>query len=282
MPALCASPSAYRVALRRAAHQIFDRPLILDDPLALQILTPMLAKNPTDLRAPQRPSSRALRAYLVARARFHEDTVCAARAEGLAQCILLGAGLDTFAYRPARHRLHMVEVDAPAAQVWKRQLLEQSGIPEPENLRFVPADLEHAKSLEPVLAQCLPCAPALVSLMGVLPYLSKAAFVRILQWTARLGTGTRILLDYRLCAETLPAEEQQQLASLAARTSAAGEAFRHLLSPEQMRHLLHEHGFRVTADVGTSDLNALYFSDRTDGLAIAGTSNRLIAATSSG
>jgi len=32
------SATAYRVAMRRAAHQIPDRPLVLDDPIALRIV----------------------------------------------------------------------------------------------------------------------------------------------------------------------------------------------------------------------------------------------------
>ena len=96
------SRTALRVALRRAAHQLHDaRPLVFDDPLAVRILGPEytqeLARTPDKER---RPFSAALRAFMVARARLAEDVLAEAYAErGVRQYLVLGAGLDTFAYR---------------------------------------------------------------------------------------------------------------------------------------------------------------------------------------
>src|SRR3984957_6107511 len=98
------SRTALRVALRRAAHQLYDaRPLVLDDPIAVPILGPHAEEltrtpglNPA-LKA--RPFSIALRAFLVARSRYAEDQLAHAVARGTTQYVLLGAGLDTFAHR---------------------------------------------------------------------------------------------------------------------------------------------------------------------------------------
>ena len=76
------SRTAYRVALRRAAHQVFDQLVVFADPLALQILGLANADRRTlersELRAPARPGSVSLRAFLVARSRFAEDALHAA------------------------------------------------------------------------------------------------------------------------------------------------------------------------------------------------------------
>ena len=69
------SRTALRVALRRAAHQLYDaQPLVLDDPIAVPILgktyADELRKTPT---RPDRLFSVALRAFLVARSRYAED-----------------------------------------------------------------------------------------------------------------------------------------------------------------------------------------------------------------
>src|SRR5580704_7977283 len=138
------SRTALRVALRRAAHQLYDaRPLVLDDPVAVPILgesyAEELQRTPT---RPDRPFSVGLRAFLVARSRYAEDTLAQAVARGVTQYVLLGAGLDTFAHRNPYPSLRVFEVDHPATQEWKRELLQGGDLREPEELTYVPVDFE--------------------------------------------------------------------------------------------------------------------------------------------
>lgn len=93
------SRTAQRVALRRAAHQLWDYPKVFDDPLALKIVGHKAAAELASTRSSDTTASRALRAFLVARARFAEDQLALAVARGVKQYVVLGAGLDTFAYR---------------------------------------------------------------------------------------------------------------------------------------------------------------------------------------
>ena len=98
------SKTAHRVAIRRAAHQLLDQPKVLDDPLALRIIG---AEAADDLRSNPKEHhafSRAFRAFMAARSRYAEDELATAVAHGVAQYgaaqyVVLGAGLDTFAYR---------------------------------------------------------------------------------------------------------------------------------------------------------------------------------------
>ncbi|MEO6805025.1 MAG: class I SAM-dependent methyltransferase, partial [Edaphobacter sp.] len=145
MEAARPSRTALRVALRRAAHQLYDaQPLVLNDPIAIPILgqeyLPELHKTVTKL---EKPFSVALRAFLVARSRYAEDMLFHAVMNGVTQYVLLGAGLDTFAFRNTHPNLRIFEIDHPATQQWKRELLETSHIPIPQNLTFVPVDFEH-------------------------------------------------------------------------------------------------------------------------------------------
>ena len=111
------SKTALRVALRRAAHQLHDKhPLVFTDPLALPILGPEfreeLNRTPS---ADKRPFSAALRAFMVSRARLAEDTLAAGVAQrNTQQYLVLGAGLDTFAYRNPYPHVRVFEVDHPA------------------------------------------------------------------------------------------------------------------------------------------------------------------------
>ena len=84
-----------------------------------------------------------MRWFIAARSRYAEERVVAAVAAGARQVVVLGAGLDTFAYRwapPPGGRAF--EVDHPATQAWKRRLLAEIGVAEPAHLSYVAVDLE--------------------------------------------------------------------------------------------------------------------------------------------
>src|SRR5665213_2889961 len=169
------SRSALRVAMRRAAHQIYDaKPLVFEDPIAVPILGDTYAeevrRTPT---RPDRPFSVSLRAFLVARSRYAEDNLARAVARDVSQYVLLGAGLDTFAHRNSYPGLRVFEVDHPATQLWKRQLLEAGGIAPPHRLTYAPVDFER-ESLPGQLLEAGfdPQAPSFFAWLGVVPYLT--------------------------------------------------------------------------------------------------------------
>src|ERR1043166_5140240 len=149
------SRTADRVAERRAAHQGGDRPLVLDDPVALRVIR---AEGAQELGT-HPPAGEAamlapyLRAFFVMRSRFAEDALGAAVAEGVRQYVVLGAGFDTFAYRNPFPELRVFEVDHPDTQATKRQRLADSGIEIPPSLTFVPIDFTTMK-----LENALPAA----------------------------------------------------------------------------------------------------------------------------
>src|SRR4029079_17988237 len=121
--------------------------------------------------------ARVFRAFMAARSRFAEDELATAVEKGTGQYVVLGAGLDTFAYRNSNRELRVFEVDLPATQQWKRALLTKAGIEVPPNLTFVPVDFEHqtlAEGLEEAGLEMQ--SPAFFSWLGVVPYLSLEAF----------------------------------------------------------------------------------------------------------
>ena len=266
MPRPEPSPSALHVARRRAAHQAFDEPRVLDDPFALRVFG--LSENSSrdqihaaGVRAPARASSRALRAFQVARARFAEDVVRSAYASGVRQYVVLAAGLDTFALRNPYADLRTVEVDLPATQAWKRGLLARNGLAEPATLALVAADLQDAGLPDALSSAGLNVGePTVVSAMGVVPYLRETALRATLAWVGALPAGSSLVMDYRLPRTALPPHEQRELDSLAARVAAAGESFHLLLTPDAIRHLLAEFHLQVEMDVGAEELNQRYFA----------------------
>jgi methyltransferase (TIGR00027 family) len=118
------SRTAWGAARHRAAHQLLEGGRVFSDPLAIRIL----GEDPEEVvREAAEPSRRAMRSFIAARTRFAEDALARAVQGGVEQLVILGAGLDTFAYRsPFRERLRVFEVDYPATQEWKRQRLAEN------------------------------------------------------------------------------------------------------------------------------------------------------------
>ena len=91
------SRTAIGAAGHRAAHQVLERGRIFADPLALRILGEDAERALAD--AAENPARRGLRLRIAVRSRVAEDSARRAISEGVRQIVVLGAGLDTFAYR---------------------------------------------------------------------------------------------------------------------------------------------------------------------------------------
>lgn len=272
------SRTALRVALRRAAHQLYDSPLVFEDPLAVPILgdafTEELRRTP--VRA-DRPFSVALRAHIVARSCYAEDNLRRAVAAGVRQYVLLGAGLDTFAYRNPCPELRVFEVDHPATQSWKHALLATSHIAIPDNLTHVSIDFER-QTLPARLAESgfNGSAPAFFGWLGVVPYLTLEAFRATVELIASQPLGSGVALDYALPRAALPPLEQLAHDSLASRVKLAGEPFQLFFTPKEIAAELS--AFRRLEDIGSAEINARYFSDRDDQLRVLGSGGRFLSA----
>src|SRR6202034_2797356 len=261
-----ASRTALGVANRRAVHQLLDQPPVLNDPIAIPILGPQFE---IDHQRQKHPVARAFRAFMAARSRYVEDNLAAAVESGVAQYVVLGAGLDTFAYRNRFPQLLVFEVDFPATQEWKRGLLQAAGIPEPANLTYVPLDFEH-RTLHEGLTEAgfNSQLPAFFGWLGVVPYLTLPAFRSTIDLVAAVPGVTAISFDDALSAEDLSPARQKQREALAARVAAVGEPFKLFFRSEQLDNELRSAGFQRIEQLDTQEVNQRYFSKRADGLAL--------------
>ena len=264
------SRTALVVATLRAAHQLLDQPLILPDPVALPLLgaaaEASLRKDPFAL---DDPLSRALRAAVVARSRFVEDALARCVAAGVRQYVLLGAGLDTFAYRnPFRGEgLRVFEVDHPGTLRWKQRHLRDAGIAIPPRVDFVPVDFERDE-LGGALrrAEFRADQPACISWMGVTMYLTDDAVLRTLGAVAALAPGTCLCFDYRVPASMLDAAGRLAHELIEARAASVGEPWRSAFDPAQLERQLLDMGFGSAQTASANELNERYFARRNDGL----------------
>lgn len=270
-----ASKTALRVAIRRAAHQVIDQPRVLDDPIAVRLVGPGFAR---DMERAMHPVARDFRAFMAVRSRYVEDQLAAAVARGVAQYVVLGAGLDTFAYRNPFPALRVFEVDFPATQAWKRALLEEVGIAAPAELTFVPLDFEH-KALAAGLAEAGfdAGAPAFFGWLGVTPYLTLEAFRATLDAIAQLPVGSGVGFDYALSPESLSPQGRTAFDALAGRVAAAGEPFQLFFMPDELEVELRSAGFQHIEQRDSDQLNEMYFKDRADGLKLSAVKLAMLA-----
>jgi methyltransferase (TIGR00027 family) len=269
------SRTAFRVAERRAAHQLLDRPLVFADPLAVRIVGGRVDTK-------ESPMSRALTAFMAVRNRFAEDQLATALTRGVQQYVLLGAGLDTFAYRNP-YAVRVFEVDHPATQSWKRELLEEAGIVPPQRVTFVAVDLESDNLAERLADSGFDLrSPAFFSWLGVTPYLTRDAFDETLRFLALTARGSGVAFDWCVDLSLVSDAERMAVEALATRVASVGEPFRLFFEPEDLEAALREVGFDDIETLGRDEINARYFSGRSDGLHVSGAAARLTCATKRG
>lgn len=276
------SKTAQRVAMRRAAHQLLDDPKVFDDPVALRIIG---KEDASALQADPRqsestPLSPYLRAFVAARSRCAEDELALAVLRGVRQYVILGAGLDTFAYRNPHPQgvLHVFEVDHPTTQIWKRTRLDEVGIALPDNLTFAPVDFETQPLEEGLRAAGYdPGKSTFFSWLGVTEYLTAEAVMATLRFIASAPMGSAIVFDYMLSPSLLIPAQRSRFDAFAQRVASAGEPWQTFFDPGLLTTDLRAMGFGYVEDNGPEEINARYFKDRRDGLRVGSLSHLMKA-----
>jgi methyltransferase (TIGR00027 family) len=273
---LHASQTAVRVALQRAVHQVLDaEPKVLIDPIAVGLF-PAATEFAIQADATRHlePGWCRIRANFVLRSRQTEDCLAEAVKRGIEQYVILGAGLDTFAYRqPGWARdLRIVEVDQPASQGFKVQCLKAAGVTVPENLNFFPIDFR-AEALGEKL-RTMPLSkskPNFVSWLGVTQYLDMEAIAGTLEAIASWPGGSELVLEYIESDWTsLDPVGRKAMEDAVARATAAGEPWLSRFSGSAMIDLLLKSGFSEVRHLSMDDARDRYFRGRSDGLTPAG------------
>jgi len=271
------SATAQGAAVWRALHQIIDYPRVLNDPLAVPIIG---REGERALQFAADRQANALRAFIALRSRYAEDRLAAAVGKGVRQYVVLGAGLDTFAYRNPRsdRGLRVFEVDHPATQRWKRARLEAVGISLPPALTFVPIDFETQALSEQLRRAGFDFGkPAFFSLLGVVIYLTEAAAMQSLGIVSACAPGTEIVFEFALPASRLSDAARANREMEMARVAAIGEPWLTFFEPEPLAGRLRALGFSGVDMLPPEDANRAYFAGRIDGLRV-GNSGYMTAA----
>ena len=260
------SRTALMIARQRAAHQVLDHGAILYDPFAMTIL----CEDEKDVLqfALGHPLASIGRLITTARSRIAEDALSRAVERGFRQIVILGAGLDTFALRNphATRQIRVYEVDHSATQAWKRQRLAEVQIALPPWLIFVPVDFERDDLGEKLVAAGLEQnSPAFFTWLGVVPYLTKEAIGRTLDYISSIQ-NSEVVFDYMEPPEAsseelrqLETERTEQLKKIDERSLSRFEA-------AGIAAILRSRGFHAVEDINFQEI-AFRFGCAVQGLA---------------
>jgi methyltransferase (TIGR00027 family) len=261
------SQTMLRTAALRAAHQLLDKPLILRDPIAVG-LVPESSERAVLARLHEHRNQMALRLFFALRSRFAEDRLAEAAARGVRQYVIVGAGLDTFAWRQPDYARNMkiFAVDHVSTLASTQVIFRDRGLPKPANLTFVSADLEErriGKSLSEFGFDR--DAPSFCSVLGVTQYLSSPAVDALLRFASSLKAGSEIVFSFVPAEEDLRGDDVQIAADAGRRNAAIGEPWKTRFRPRDLVEGLTHLGFSDVFHLTPELAHRRYFSGREDG-----------------
>jgi methyltransferase (TIGR00027 family) len=222
----------------------------------------------------------ALILMAVIRYRVLADRLPDAGQRGIRQFVILGAGLDmtTFSLPSFARSWRVYEVDHPATQEWKRRELAKLGWGVPGNLVFAPCDFETQDLLGAIAAAGFDRRlPTMVSLLGVILYLTADSTEALLRDLASLAPGSEVVMTYNPPPDGIDPVVQEVWDKSSPKVDETGESFIGHYTSSQIQALAAEAGFSEAIHHSVEDLNAAYFCDRPDGLRLHSIEQLLIA-----
>jgi methyltransferase (TIGR00027 family) len=263
------SRTAMMTATIRGLHRLEAAPpWVFDDPLALVMVGPAWPGIRAELAtALTEPLLRATGTIVITRARYTEERL---RAGAFDQYVVLGAGLDTFAWRSPdalATGLRVFEVDHPASQAWKLARVAALGLPAHERHVFAPVNFETETvtvGLDRVGFDW--SKRTFVSWLGVLPYLSAEANESTLRALTKTAPGSEVVLSYVIAESQMDPVSQAFHGRFAPLAASKGEPLQTLLRREEAEALVRRCGLEVSDHPTCATLHDLYFAGRADDL----------------
>jgi methyltransferase (TIGR00027 family) len=266
MPQKQPDNTALRTALWRALHvQIDDKPHVIEDEVGFNLIKPEEGWQ----ERPDMKFTKSLRASIVARARFIEDLAKEQISKGVAQYVLLGAGLDSFAQRNAAICSHIdiYEIDQTDTLAWKKEKLIENGYRISNNLHFVPTDFETTSWLDQLISYGFDInQTAFVSCTGVTLYLTEEAIIDTLKKMTSLALNSTIAISFYLPLELLEGEDKVLMEISIMGAAASGTPFVSFFAPEEIIKLAESVGLKNVKTISTRDMTDMYFQNRADNL----------------
>lgn len=253
------SRTAVGTAYMRAAHLMIDsKPWILEDTIALRLIG---AGAPNIINSSRKKYQESyyvnLRSHVLLRSRFAEDRLRESLERGVCQYIILGAGLDSFAFRQPEWvtKCWIFEIDFNETQMFKRKMLLESGIEIPNNVSLIAIDFEKESLYESLTKSNVDFTrPSFFSWLGVSMYLTTNTINNVLKIITLFPQGTEIVLTYANKGAAKSRAEN--------RADELGEKWESKFTDVEIVELLKAAGFSQVYLLDRADTQARYFQTK--------------------
>ena len=240
---------------------------LVDDPFAMRFLppvhrflvhllrTPVLGPALLTKRERQVPG---VMGNLLCRTRFIDETLREAQRAGIRQVAILGAGLDSRAYRLRDDAVHVFEVDHPATQAWKRSRAMRSC--QVGQVTFVSLDFETRKLPEAMSSSGFQTGAVCIFIWeGVTQYIHAEAVDRTFAYLADASAADSLLVFTYIHKGVLDGSLQLPGAKgFLAELESQGEPWVFGIDPAELSGFLAERGFTLLEDVGADEYRARF------------------------
>ncbi|HKA61935.1 MAG TPA: SAM-dependent methyltransferase [Methylomirabilota bacterium] len=201
------------------------------------------------------------RGTVAVRTRYIDDVLGNALRDGMDQVVILGAGFDCRAYRiPGVDRARVFEVDHPATQAVKKEVLTRRFGALPAHVSLVPIDFT-THSLDGVMpdAGYRTAARTFFICEGVTHYLSAVDVDALLDFVAgSAAVGSRMVFTYIHRGMIEGAVAFTGAANTLATVERAGEPYTFGFDPADLPRHLAAHRLRLVEDVGPTTYRDRY------------------------
>ena len=204
----------------------------------------------------------------LARAAFCEEALKTSLQTGTKQYVILGAGLDTFAFREQEFlkRYEVFELDHPLTQKDKKERIRRAGWTLPDKLHFVPIDFTKDEIGEKLIESGFkPEKKSFFSWLGVCMYLEQSAIEKVLQNLSTLAAdGSVLIFDY--ADDGLFQAEERRVQNMLAMAKAGGEEMKSCFDQMSLELMLSSHHFLTYEHLSRREIQNRFFSERNDWL----------------
>ncbi|MEL7445465.1 MAG: SAM-dependent methyltransferase [Pseudomonadota bacterium] len=268
------SKTAIACARARACHMLVDdKPWIYEDRTAAALVDlEQQIVDGYDLEEPKKRIFSETRSIFLIRERYGEDMLADAVKDGATQYVVLGAGLNTFAYNGSdtSRIVTTFEVDHPATQTWKKSRLDELGLLDQAKVVYVPVDFASQSVGDQLLAHGFDSkSPAVFTCTGVCQYIDDSAINATLVEILRVAcTGSRLSMEIIFPLHLLSAKDQNDLEFFKQRSAELGEPWINAQDPDEFTERLRRLGFDEVELLLHDDAHERYIGDRSDGLKV--------------
>jgi methyltransferase (TIGR00027 family) len=205
----------------------------------------------------------------ISRSRYTEDNLEKAIANGVRQYVILGAGMDTFAFRrpDLLSKIQVFELDHPATQAHKLSRISELGWEIPAHLHFVPIDFSKDGIAEALKkSQYDPGKLSYFSWLGVVYYLANDVVLDLLHAIAGIASpGSLMVFDYPENESLDPGKVSEKMRLTREIVRNAGEPMKGGFDPVELSGYLEKSGWLLRENLSPADIEELYFKGRDDG-----------------